>query len=245
MGERDIIKKYTMKCKHQSFPKGFSSVFFFILFIGVFSFKSHSQMADSIQASFKKKPHFMGGLGTKNTFINGFNSPIYTARVGVDFDSRIKLGFGVSWLKLSKHEVGKNNIPFYIDINSGIYELHPALQFRYANLFIEYVYFKTGKWEFSIPIQVGLGDSRYKYSYNGKNIIMARHLVFLYEPAVSGQYKIINWFGVGLEVGYRIMIISNKNIGSKFNSPVYDIKTIIFWGELYKEVLKKVKVWRK
>jgi hypothetical protein len=241
MGERGIIKKYTMKFKHRSFRKGLSSVFFFILFIGFYSFESHSQIVDSIQSAFQTKPRFIGGLATKNTFINGFNSPIYTARVGLDFDSRIKLGFGVSWLKLLKYEVGKNNTPFYIDINAGVDELHPALQFRYANLYIEYVYFKTGKWEFSIPIQVGLGDSRYKYSYNDENIIMARHIIFLYEPAVSGQYKIINWFGVGLEVGYRIMIISNKNIGSKFNSPVYDIKTIIFWGEL----LKKVKVWRK
>ena len=165
--------------------------------------------------------------------------------MGLDFDSRIKMGLGVSWLKLSKYAIGKDNTPFYLDKSiidlSGLHTVHPALQFRYVNLFLEYVYYKAGKWQFSIPIQIGVGDSRYKYSFNGEDFIEARHSIFLYEPAVSGQYKIVRWFGVGLDVGYRIMVISNKNIGSKFDSPVYNAGAIIFWGELYKSILKKSK----
>ena len=232
-----------MNFKCRSFRKGFSSAFFFLTFLIFCHLKGNSQVLDSLQASLKKTPRLLGGVATKNTFINGFRSPIYTARIGLDFDSRIKFGMGISWLKLSKYEVGRNNTPFYIDKTfadlSGYHTVHPALQFRYVNLFVDYVYYNVGKWQFSVPVQIGIGDSRYKYSYGDENVIEARHIIFLYEPVVSGQYKIIKWFGVGLDVGYRIMVISNKNIGSKFNSPVYDIKTIIFWGELYKAVMNE------
>ena len=150
------------------------------------------------------------------------------------------MGVGISWLKRPPYEPAQNNLPFYLDKllvePTGSSVIHPALQFRYLNLFFEYVYYKTGKWHFSLPIQLGLGDSRYKYKVNGEKMVENKHLIFLYEPGVSGQYKINKWLGAGLDVGYRLMLINNKTIGSRFNSPVYDIKIIIFWGEIYKTI---------
>jgi hypothetical protein len=209
----------------------------------IFHLPCSSQVFDSIQASLSKPPRLIGGFATKTTFINGFSSPIFTARAGVDYGNRIRMGAGISWLQLSNYEKGKDNTPFYLDKSftdsSGPHTVHPALQFRYVNLFLDYVYYNSGRWQFSIPIQFGIGDSRYKYNFNGENIIESRKVIFLYEPDVSGQFKIMKWFGVGLDVGYRIMILSNKNIGTKFNSPVYDIKALIYWGELYKTVSRK------
>ena len=75
----------------------------------------------------------------------------------MDFDHRIRMGAGISWLKLSPYDAGKDNIPFYLDkiLNNGTnaYLVHPALQFAYINLFLEFVYYKKGKWQFSIPRQ--------------------------------------------------------------------------------------------
>ena len=200
----------------------------------------YAQIFDSIQTSLKTKPHIIGGFGSKNTFIDGFRSPIFTLRGGLEFNRRISMGVGISWLKRPPYEPAQNNLPFYLDKllvePTGSSVIHPALQFRYLNLFFEYVYYKTGKWHFSLPIQLGLGDSRYKYKVNGEKMVENKHLIFLYEPGVSGQYKINKWLGAGLDVGYRLMLINNKTIGSRFNSPVYDIKIIIFWGEIYKTI---------
>lgn len=218
---------------------------FFHLPFSILHLPCSSQVLDSIEASFKKRPGLVGGFATKTTFIDGFQSPIFTARAGLNFNNHIKMGVGISWLKLGDYKVGTDNTPFYLDKSfidaTGPHTVHPYLQFRYLNFFLDYVYYKSGKWEFSIPIQFGIGDSRYKYNFNGENIIEHRKVIFLYEPAVSGQYKIIPWFGVGLDVGYRLMLVSNKIIGTKFNSPVYDIKALIYWGELYKLVLRKKK----
>lgn len=201
-------------------------------------------LLDSLQFSFQKKPHFFISGASKSTFISGYRSPILTARVGLDFDHRIRIGAGLSMLSNSPYEQGRDNTPFYLDkiitdVQGKTDTVHPALQFRYVNLFLEYIYYKSGRWQFSIPIQFGIGGSSYKYTDNGSAVTESKHTILLYEPAVSGHYKITKWFGAGLDVGYRLMLINNKNIGGKFNSPVYDIKVIIFWGEIYQKIFPK------
>lgn len=240
-----------MNIECRGFRKGFASAFFFLIFLLLFTFfivtvsavTASAQVFDTIETSLKKHPRLIGGLATKSTFIGGFSSPVFTARAGLDFNDRIRMGIGLSWLKLPRFDAARDNSPFYLTKSftdaTGIQTVNPQLQFRYVSFFVEYVYYKAGRWQFSLPIQFGIGDSRYKYSFNGEKVVEGRHAIFLYEPAVSGQYKIIKWFGVGLDVGYRVMLISNKNIGSKFNSPVYDIKALIFWGELYKAAFRK------
>lgn len=233
--------------RHLSFyhRRIFISVFSFLVFISCNSsfVICHSQVVDSVSFSFQKKPRFFIGGASKSTFISGYRSPILTIRAGLDFDHRIRIGAGLSMLKLSPYEPGRDNSPFYLDKTvtdtAGTYTIHPELLFRYVNVYAEYIYYKSGKWQFSIPIQFGIGGSSYSYTFNGENIRESKQTILLYEPAVSGHYKITKWFGAGLDVGYRLMLINNKNIGSKFNSPVYDIKVIVFWGEIYRKVFPK------
>ena len=219
--------------------------FFFTASFTLFGNDASAQMFDSIASALHSKPGFTGGFATKSTFINGFRSPIFTARAGFDYNHCVRVGAGISWLKLSPYKTGIDNTPFYLDNTlidtTGIYYTHPALKFWYVNVFFEYVYFNSRKWQFSIPLQLGAGDSKYKYNFNGENHTDKQHWILLYEPAVCGQYKITPWFGVGLDVGLRIMLVTNKDIGTKFNSPMYDIKALIFWGELYRSVVKGMK----
>ncbi len=232
-----------MNIECRSFRNG-SSAFLFSFFLILLCFFSplfwrgaggevSAQIVDSIRTSFHKKPKLIGGFNAKNTFINGFRSPIYTASAGVDFNNTVRIGAGISWLYVSPYENGRDNTPFHII--SGIDTM--KLQFRYINLFFEYIYFKSKKWQFSVPLQIGIGGSSYQYVFNGEKITEDRHTILLYEPTVSGQYKIIKWFGVKLDVGYRIMLIQSRVLGSgKFNSPIYNAGVIIYWGELYRMV---------
>ena len=204
---------------------------------------SSAQLFDTIQASFHTKPKLIAGFATKTAFVSSFRSPVFTAKAGLEFNHRVRIGAGISWLQLSRYKKGIDNKPFYLDKTfsdaSGIYTVHPALQFRYVHLFFEYIYFRNRKWQCSIPLQLGIGSSSYKYNFNGEDFIESPHTILLYEPAVSGQYKITRWLGAGLDVGLRVMLITNKNIGSRFDSPVYDIKVLVFWGELYRMVFPK------
>ncbi|HEY4800056.1 MAG TPA: hypothetical protein VII99_13335 [Bacteroidia bacterium] len=219
--------------------------FALMFFIFHFSFIASSQVVDSIVSAFHKRPGFTGGISSTNTFINGFLSPIYTASAGLDFDHRIRIGAGISWLQLSSYKAGRDNSPFYLDNTIGSVIVHPELKFTYADLFIEYVYFDSKKWQFSVPIHFGIGDSRYQYNYNGQKVLFDKHTIVLYQPVVSGAYKLTKWFGIGMDVGYRIMIVNNKNIGSKFNSPVLDVGVVVFWSKLYRAIFPKSKLLQK
>ena len=227
----------------------FRHFFLFLLFTFYFSLSASAQFLDSISYSLHKRPGLTGGISATNTFIDGLRSPIYTAHAGLDFDHRIILGAGVSWLQLPSYSDSRSNSPFYFDKTvtdtSGTYVVHPSLKFVYANVYAEYIYFRSKKWLFSIPVQIGMGDSRYQYNFNGENIQMDKHVVLLYLAEVSGEYKITKWFGAGMDVGYRLMLINNKKIGTKFNSPVFDIGVVIFWGQLYKAVFPESKLARK
>ncbi|MFH1005090.1 MAG: hypothetical protein V1781_06310 [Bacteroidota bacterium] len=222
-------------------------IFYFLFFISSLwrGEDVKCQIIDSIQISLQQKPCLIGGFSTKSSFIDNFRSPIFSMHIGVDFDNRIRICGGISWLNRSPYSNTKNNAPFYfekiiIDSLGNTHTLHSALRFVYFDSYIEYVFYRTTKWQFSIPLHFGIGDTRYEYIYKSEKKIESKKIVFLYQPTVSGHYKIFKWFGVGADVGYRMMIINNKLIGKKFNSPIYDIKAIIFWKELYYDLRKKL-----
>ena len=102
--------------------------------------------------------------------------------------------------------------------------------------FIDYVIYRKNRWEFSIPIQFGIGNSSYRYiDDNNVEQVLDRGLVLLYEPTIAGHYKISNWFGIGFGAGFRWMIINNKAIDSKFNSAVYVFKAKLFLSDIFKK----------
>jgi len=222
---------------------------FSLLLAALCPLPSHAQIIDSIKLSLHKKPKLVGGFGTKNTFIDGFNAPVFSARIGAEFNHHIRFGGGINWLKLPDYEAGRDNTPFYlqkiiIDSTGKADTLHPALKLSYFNYYVEYIFYRTRHWQFSIPIQFGMGGSSYEYNYRGERSEENKHFIFLYEPAVSGHYKVLKWFGLGVDVGYRFLLINNKKIGSRFNSPVYDLKAMIFPVPLYKAIFPKTKLAR-
>jgi len=237
---------------HRSFFYSSKNIFSLLVFVICHSSFAicHAQVLDSIRTSLHMRPHLTGGFGTNTSFINGFVSPVFNVYGGLDFNHHIRTGIGLSWLQLAPYNKRRDNTPFYLDkiitdAQGKADTVHPALTFRYADWYVEYIFYKSKRWQFSIPLQLGIGNSKYEYSYKGASVTEHRHMVFLYQPAVSGYYRIFPWFGAGLDVGYRLMIINNKNIGGKFNSPVYNAYAIIFWDALYKMFFPHSKLAKK
>lgn len=230
---RNLVKAIFFLCFAFSASEGFSA----------------SHMIDSLQISFRRKVNLTGGFSTKNTFVNNFNAPVFTAKVGVDFGRRVRIGGGIASLQLPAFDSAAIQKPFYIRNyyfdTTGNYRVRPsALQFSYFTYYFEYVFHKTKRWEFSVPLQIGFGYSRYKYNdpVSKKDVYHNRALIVLYEPTVSCYYKVFSWFGLGADVGFRFMLKNNRQIGKGFNSPIYDLKAIIFWTDLYCAVFPNTKL---
>lgn len=188
-----------------------------------------AQTADSIGSILNSPGRFFLKFDTKNSFITNTRADIWGVKTGIQFARKIKTGIGYSWL----HTKLEKNIIITPDTVSAL------LTFNYPELYFEYVFYSTRRWEFSIPLQLAAGNSFYRYSLNGSKFVQDKHIMMLYEPAVSLQYKIVRWFGIGGDIGYRLVLVRNKAIPENFNSPLYSFKALIYYDELYEMIFKK------
>lgn len=205
---------------------------FCLVTIAISYHNSSSQLLDSIRYSIKQKPKFLFKLDTRNSFISNNTSRIIGWKIGAEFNERIRIGGGVSRLS-EKHSPSLDKV---IYDPSGLDTLVIAkLSFMYITYFIDYVVYRKNRWEISVPIQFGVGNTSYKY-IDSSNVVQVldKGLVLLYEPSIAGHYKLTRWFGLGFGAGFRLMLINNKNVDSKFNSAVYVLKIKLFLSEIFK-----------
>lgn len=215
---------------------------FLFLFTGILLSQERQNLLQS-------RPRLVGGLSTRNTFIQGFNAPILSIKAGAEFQKKLRLGAGFCFLKSPDYN-GRDQTPFiyqkYVWSSSGIPEKVPSfLKLRYFCYFVDYVYYKKNRWELSVPVQIGLGKSKYEYKWQGVTYTEKEEFVFLYEPSIAVNYHVLRWLGFGVDVGYRFVNIGSRFVGNDFNSPVYDLKMMIFWGEVVKAIFPGSKLVEK
>jgi len=105
---------------------------------------------------------------------------------------------------------------------------------------VDYVIISKPKWEISYPIQFGLGTTHYRYTSELSGLIEEdKSSVALLETAITGHYKLTKWVGIGVGVGYRFMLVNNKALDQKFNSPIYIFKLKIFLASIIDSFSKK------
>ena len=199
------------------------------------SYSSYAQLFDTIASSFNYKPKFVFKFDTRNSFITAQKAKIFGIKIGFEYNETVKLGIGFNSL-LTEIYTSKR-------INYGLNEIDTVkaqLKFVYVSPYFEYVFYRNKKWEHSIPIQVGFGNSRYEYKKRDGTLIRENYKpIILYEPAMTTQYKILPWVGIGVGLGYRVLLLRNKDINVNFSSPIYVIKLKLFLGDLYKSVFPR------
>ncbi len=208
-----------------------------IIIITVLSFiysPGFAQLFDTIAASFYHKPRFDLKLDTRNSYITTQRAKIFGLKIGFEYNETVKLGIGYNQLTstISKE---KTILQGFEEID----KVQASLKFVYVSPYFEYVFHRNKKWEHTIPIQIGFGNSWYEHRYNGSKIRENYRPVILYEPAMTTQYKILPWIGFGVGLGYRILLLNNKSIDENFNSTIYVFRVKIFMGEIVKGIFPK------
>ena len=199
------------------------------------SYTSHAQLFDTIVASFNHKPKLVFKFDTRNSFITSQKAKIFGIKLGLNYNETVKLGIGFNSLLTD----------IYADkqIKYGTNEIDTVkarLHFFYVSPYFEYVFYRNKKWEHSIPIQIGFGNSGYKYRNRAGILIKENYQpVILYEPSMTTQYKFLSWAAIGLGLGYRVMVLKNRDTDVNFNSPIYVLKLNLFPGNLYKAIFPK------
>jgi len=208
-----------------------------LLFPVFFSPVQSQPAIDTIKYSIQQKPAIVGKFGTRNSFVNNNRAQVLGIQLGLNYGNKIRFGIGYNQLYSASSLFDKKI--FYQNNNNITNMANANLQLMYFSVWAEYVYYKNHQWQLSIPFQIGMGRAYYKYNVNNEIKTADENLIFVYEPAVSIEYKIIKWLGIGTDIGFRFIATNYKQLNEKLNSPTYAFKLLIYYNEIYNYLKKK------
>lgn len=201
-----------------------------LLTLGPVASNAQSEFTDSIRAAFQHKPKPDFRLDGRNSFITNRFARIFGIKAGLNFNNTVRIGLGYNRLTSDRFKEVTHR---YSDGSEEI--IQAKLKFAYLSPYFEYAFYRTPKWEISIPVLVGFGRALYRYDDRGGTTHQTPwKFLLMYEPYMICQYRITPWFGAGLGVGYRLMIIGNSATEENFNSPIYVVKFNLYLGEIYR-----------
>lgn len=196
-----------------------------ILFLACCSFVK-AQFLDSLNLVFRSKSIIDARLESRYSFIRNNIISVTGVRLGVAYKRKLRIGGGLSWLETNRE------YSFYQKNALGdLYEEKKFLKFAYICYYIDFVYYRTKRWQLSVPIQAGTGLTWFQKErgYSLKNTDR-KHFLLLYEPGITAQFKLLRYVGLGGDVAFRFIMNRHKKIGEQLNSPTFSIK-LLFWPD--------------
>lgn len=192
------------------------------------------------------------------SFAQVTDSTKFITSINFNFNNRLSysdnklykiFGFKLGFSMLRKHKVGIGFNYLYSDIydiktikiDNISYDIKSPLTYYFITAFYEPILYQNKHWEFSIPFQIGIGESFFSYSINNKRNIYNKSNIINIESVLSGHYKIFWWLGIGSGVGYNYNLKTTSSIDKNFNGIVFYAKIKIFVGDIYKHYIKTKK----
>jgi hypothetical protein len=188
-----------------------------------------------IDNSASKKIFF--SMDYRNGFIRSDEAHVVGFRAGVELNQKYR--FGVGYHYLSSEII--RSIP--VNTENATFNTNARVHLRYGSISGEYILFTNELWQISAPVVLGAGASYYeppasKYAETKGKFTM------VIEPAVTIQYNIIPFIGIGTGIGYRFMPLGDTNLRSVFATPVYDVRLKLLLNEVT-EALFPNGLWKK
>lgn len=185
------------------------------------------QFEEELRSALKTTPKLDVRLDSRHSFISTSGVRIFGVKLGLQYDNKLSIGLGYNRLV---SEILNDEIKHKSDTYLG------ELQYNYISPYLEYIFYQDEQWELSIPVQFGIGNAFYSNSSESGPERLNLKTVISYEPAITFQYRFLKYFGAGMGVGYRLMLVPNNQIEERFTSPVYLFKFKIYFQELYRDI---------
>ncbi len=178
---------------------------------------------EQFKTSFRTKPKLDVKLDNRFSFIQDNDVRTLGVKVGLSFNRKFKLGVGYNWM------VNSVGYDFQDEAIAGPVNL----EYFYYSPYVEYTFYNSRRWEFSLATQLGFGEASYQFTNtDGVDIKLEESLMLSYEPAMLIDYKIIRWFGIGTGVGYRLIYYQSEGVNENYSSPEYVVKIKVYLGEI-------------
>ncbi|MEC9160045.1 MAG: hypothetical protein VX710_06470 [Bacteroidota bacterium] len=183
--------------------------------------KGNTQLLDSVSFSISTPPTFFINLDTRGSFVSNRHVRLSGVKAGLNFNNKVKFGIGYNWLKTNYQPEFNNE---KVDLKS-----------KNFSTFVNYIFYSDKKVDFNANLQLGLGNLYYEL-HDEK---VANSTAVFYEQSIAAEYRIINYFGVELGVGYRLAFYNKTQINENLSSPVYIARFKLYFGEIYKALNSK------
>ena len=175
------------------------------------------------------------GLDSRRTFINRQDVNISGIRAGLDFNGLARVGGGIYFLLSPIYQQFELTDP----VTNEDTVVSARLRFNYVSCFFEPTIVHSKRWEISLPLHLGVGDTYYE----GAGFDEATpQTVVMTEISATGYYRILKWIGISGGVGYRKILRGNNRTGENFDSPVYMVGIKLFVGYIYNKIFHPEKL---
>jgi hypothetical protein len=192
----------------------------FVIICCFIAFSAHAQLIDSIRNSFQYPPKPLFSLETRNAFITNQLVKVRSVKAGVSFNRTTKVGLTYNWLR---------------DDVFSVNDTTKTVHLNYLAPFMEYVFFRNGRFTMSIPVRLGFGNAHYKTIDNEKT---NKEWIMVYEPAMQAEMRFLRYFGVGAGIGFRLMLKNNAILEEQFNSSIYTFGFKIYFDTLKEDFIR-------
>jgi hypothetical protein len=200
----------------------------------------NAQFLDTIKSITHKRPGIDARFETRNSFFENGRAKVTGVRLGLIFQKKLRVGVGYSWLSSDVYE--KKSITNYLGNKDTV---NNYLKFGYIAFYTDFVFYKTKRWQVSVPLQWGAGLTWFNYNNGAQDVASSKDYLLLYEPGISVQFKIFRWCGLGTDIAYRFTLQNNRELRNKLNSPTYGFKFLIWFDQLYYLGFPKSKLSKK
>lgn len=188
----------------------------------------NAQLLDTLNYSWQqpRKPFF--GLDFSKSFGNNFGADVYGYRGGVVQNKRLYYGLG--YYRLNTDKVANLNVT---DASGNDTVVPGKLKLRFITLNAEYVFFKTRKFQTSVPLNIGFGHSFFQYfKQRSETEKTAKNNTALCTFGIAANYKLVSWAGIGLGTSFATTLGTNKSNNQNFNALTYSFGLKIFLDDL-------------
>ena len=191
--------------------------------------------ADSTDVSIWKRPKLFLQLERFNTLVDGKGANLGGIRGGLEFGKKYRIGIG--YYNLNSDIIEYIHLTPEEAVDAPADSVKGKLFMGCVPLCLEYIFYNKGKWQFSIPLHIGVGNTYFEYfnKYNETKSVRD-HSIILADIIIAGQYKIVKWVGIGAGIGYSKIVVVNPSVERNLSSPMYSIGLKIFLGEIYRTV---------
>lgn len=199
-------------------------------------FETIKHAYDTIRYSFKVRPRkFVFNFDNRRTFSNGMPVRMSGIRIGAEYNNIVTKFVG--FYALSEPIIEKRISDPYTPQQDTVLDY---FDFGYTSFGIDYTFYETKKWQFSMPIQIGLGSgTRDVRDLDTFTVISTTSKGFFpFEIGVTGLYRFYDWVGVGAGIGYRSNLNSFFSL-SAFEGVYYSFGLKVFLGVIYRKIIPK------